>query len=68
MTEKEKELLLSYFCNTDILLEDDIVELRNRIRFRRIGIEENVEMMLLLQRQQDFAEFSAAVLALLHLS
>lgn len=67
MKESEKELLLSYFINEDARLEAEFVELRNRVRFRKIDISDNVELMLLQQRIADFQEFSLVVLRLLNL-
>lgn len=58
---------MQYFINQEIRLEDELTELRNRIRFRRIGIEDTVEMMLTMQRLDDFKEFSRNVCAILHL-
>lgn len=67
MRMTEKDLLMQYFINQEIRLEDELTELRNRIRFRRIGIEDTVEMMLTMQRLDDFKEFSRNVCAILHL-
>lgn len=58
---------MQYFINQEIRLEDELTELRNRIRFRKIGIEDTVEMMLTMQRLDDFKEFSRNVCAILHL-
>lgn len=68
MREKEKELLLAYFVNQSIRLEDELNELRNRIRFRRIDQSDCLELSLLLQRLADFNEFSLTVIRLLNLS
>lgn len=68
MTEKEKELLLAWVVNEQFRLDQDLNELRNRVRFRRIDISDNVEMMLLQQRISDFEEFSRVLFRLLHLS
>lgn len=67
MRESEKELLLAYFVNQDARLDDEFIEMRNRIRFRKIDISDNVEMMLLQQRIADFHEFSLTVIRLLNL-
>lgn len=68
MTEKEKELLLSWIVNESLRLDDDLVELRNRVRFRRVDVSDCVELALMLQRVEDFREFSVIVLRLLHLT
>lgn len=67
MTEKEKQLLLSWIINETSRLEDQLVEIRARIRFRRIDLSDNVEMILLQQRLDDFREFTSILLRLLHL-
>lgn len=67
MKISEKEMLWAYFINEEQRLDDEATELRNRIRFRRITVEDNVEMMLLTQRQADFREFTSVVLRLLHM-
>lgn len=67
MRETEKELLLSYFVNEDARLESEFIELRNRVRFRKIDISDNVELMLLQQRIADFQEFALVVMRLLKL-
>lgn len=67
MTEKEKQLILSWIINETSRLEDQLAEIRARIRFRRIDLTDNVEMILLQQRLDDFREFTSILLRLLHL-
>ena len=67
MTQKEIEMLLAWFVNYDVRLEDQMHELRQRIRFRRITLEDNIEMILLQQRIDDFQEFRLTTLRLLKL-
>lgn len=67
MTEKERELLLSWILNETARLEDELNEIRVRVRFRRIDISDNIEMILLQQRLNDFREFSKILLRLFHL-
>lgn len=67
MTEKEKELLLSWIINETARLEDELNELRQRVRFRRIDPTDNFEMILIQQRLLDFREFSKILLRLLHM-
>lgn len=67
MTEKERELLLSWILNETARLEDELNEIRARVRFRRIDISDNIEMILLQQRLNDFREFSKILLRLFHL-
>lgn len=67
MTAKEKELILAWIINEDQRIENELTELRNRIRFRRIDISDCVELELTLQRKADFEEFALILLRLLHL-
>lgn len=67
MTEKEKELLLSWIVNEQLRLDQELIELRNRIRFRHIDISDNIEMMLLQQRITDFEDFARVLIRLLRL-
>lgn len=68
MTEKEKELFLSWVVNEETRLENELIELRNRIRFRQIDISDCFELALSLQRLEDFREFALISLRLLHLA
>lgn len=67
MTEKEKELLLAWIVNEDFRLDNELQELQQRVRFRKFGIEDTLELLLLKQRREDFTEFSLIVMRLLRL-
>ena len=67
MTEKEKELVLAWIVNETQRLEEEYNQIRANIRFRHIDISDNIEMILMQQRLNDFREFSAILLRLLHL-
>lgn len=67
MTQREKDLILSWLYNEEIRIENDVVELQNRVRFRKIGVNDCVELALTLQRLDDFREFALVVLRLLDL-
>lgn len=67
MTEKEKELLLAWIVNEDFRLDNELQELQQRVRFRKFGIEDTMELMLLKQRRDDFTEFALIVMRLLRL-
>lgn len=67
MRQKEIEILLAWFINEEFRLEDQMHELRQRIRFRKISLEDNIEMILLQQRIDDFTEFRNICIRLLHL-
>ena len=60
-------MLLAYLDSEDWRIENELTELRNRIRFRKIDIVDVVELLLIMQRKDDFAEFSRNVIYLLHL-
>ena len=67
MTEKEKELLLAWIVNEQLRLDQELSEFRQRVRFRRIDVSDNFEMILLQQRAADFEEFARVLLRLLRL-
>lgn len=63
----EKELLWAFIVNEEGRLEGEVVELQNRIRFRRINQNDCFELALALQRLDDFREFALIVIRLLNL-
>lgn len=67
MTEKEKELLLSWVVNEQLRIDQELVELRQRLRFRKTDITDSFEFLILQQRQADFEEFSRVLFRLLRL-
>ena len=67
MNQREKELILSWIYNEEIRLENEVVELQNRVRFRKISVNDCIELALTLQRLDDFNEFVLIVLRLLDL-
>lgn len=67
MTEKEKELILAWIVNEQLRLDQELSELRQRVRFRKIDVTDNFEMILLQQRAADFEEFARVLLRLLRL-
>ena len=67
MTEKEKELLLAWIVNEDFRLDNELQELQQRVRFRKFGIDDTLELLLLKQRREDFTEFALIVMRLLRL-
>lgn len=67
MTSREKELLLAWITNEETRIENEIVEYRNRIRFRSIDISDCFELALLLQRLSDFRDFALILIRLIHL-
>lgn len=67
MTEKERELLKSWLLNEDIRIDSEITELKSRLRYRKIDIVDCIELALLINRYEDFKQFSFVVNRLLHL-
>lgn len=67
MTEKEQELLKAWLLNEDIRIDQEIAELKSRLRYRKIDIVDCIELALLINRYQDFKQFSSVVERLLNL-
>lgn len=67
MKQSEKDLLWAWIVNEETRIENELVEIRNRVRFRKIDITDNVEMMLMLQRLEDFRDFALILIRLLNL-
>ena len=67
MKLSEKELLWAWITNEQFRIENELTELRNRIRFRRIDVSDCVELMLTLQRYEDFKDFALVLIRLLNL-
>lgn len=67
MTEKERELLKSWLLNEDMRIDNEIMELKSRLRYRNIDIVDCIELALLINRYQDFRQFSSVVERLLNL-
>lgn len=68
MTMKEIELLQAYLYNRSVYLENELAEMRNRFRFRPVDASDCLELSLMIQRVQDFREFSQDIRYLLHIS
>ena len=67
MKQSEKDLIWAWIVNEETRLENQLVELRNRVRFRSIDITDNIEMMLAIQRLEDFKDFALVLIRLLNL-
>lgn len=67
MTEKEREILKAWLLNEDIRIDSEIVELKSRLRYWKIDIVDCIELALLINRYEDFKQFSNVVNRLLHL-
>lgn len=67
MRTTEKELLFAWVVNEQGRLQNELIELRNRIRFRMIDVTDNLEMILTQQRYEDFRDFALTLFRLLNL-
>jgi hypothetical protein len=67
MRQEEIEKLLAYIVNEESRLECEVIELQNRLRFRRISVNDCFELALTLQRLDDFRDFALIVIRLLNL-
>ena len=67
MREREIELLLEYFLHTLTYLEQDVQQLQQNIRYRRIDAVDCLELCLALERLNAFKKFSSEVQQLLKL-
>ena len=67
MRQSEIELLMAYIVNEESRLENDVIELTNRIRFRRVDITDCVELIVAINRLDNFREFALIVIRLLRL-
>lgn len=67
MTEREKQLLLSWIVNEQQRLDSEYVERLQRVRYRESDITDFVEILLLKQRCIDFSDFSRCLFHLLNM-
>lgn len=67
MKEKEKELLLQYYYNKDLRLQDDIVTYENRYRVRYCDEIDHLESIISIVRKNMFNEVMFEVFQLLKL-
>lgn len=67
MTSQEKDLLLSWVVNEEIRLSDEVSQLRQNLRFRKIDLLDCFELAIAMQRYSDFTEFTLILLRLLHI-
>ncbi len=65
MREKEKELLLHYYYNKDLRLQDDVVTYENRYRVRDCDEIDHLESIISIVRKKMFQEIMLEVFQLL---
>ena len=61
MRQKEIEMLYQYLWNRYIYLEQDVQQLQQNVRYRRIDAVDCLELCLALERLQEFKQLSADV-------
>ena len=67
MTEKEKDLVYSYIMHNKAVLEDNVRQLQDNIRFRKVDIPDCYELTVAIQRLDTFNEVTNHIRLLLNL-
>lgn len=67
MREKEIILLLQYIVNNKQALEEELRELQQRIRYRKISVDDCLELALCRERLSMFNQVTHDIVALLKL-
>lgn len=67
MREKEIILLLQYIVNNKQALEEELRELQQRIRYRKISVDDCLELALCRERLSTFNQTTRDIVALLKL-
>lgn len=68
MTQKDKELLLSYFYNNLCRLESEVQQLQFNIRYRKIDSSDCLELLLAVQELDTFREVTRHIILLLDIN
>lgn len=67
MKHTEKDLLLSWVTSEKLRLDSEYIQLLQRVRFRKSDITDFFELILLLQRIEDFDDFANNMIRILNL-
>lgn len=67
MREKEIILLLQYIVNNKQALEEELRELQQRIRYRKISVDDCLELAICRERLNMFNQVTHDIVALLKL-
>ena len=67
MTQNEKDLIAAYIYNNYVRLEDNLITLQNRIRFRKVDVADCMEYICALQEFETFKEITGHIKLLLKL-
>lgn len=65
--QSHREILSLYFLRRICQLEDNVVEYRNRIRYRKYDTVDLLELIIAEERLQAFREFRSDVMNILNL-
>ena len=65
--QSHKDVLSLYFLRRICQLEDNVVEYRNRIRYRKYDTVDLLELIIAEERLQAFREFRSDVVNILNL-
>lgn len=65
--QSHKDILSLYFLRRICQLEDNVVEYRNRIRYRKYDTVDLLELIIAEERLQAFREFRSDVVNILNL-
>lgn len=68
MRLKEKIIIVEYIQNNHDFYENDVINLKQQLRYRNIDVNDCVELSLAIERLQAFEKFSRDVMNLLHLT
>lgn len=63
----EKEVFMSYIQNNLTRYENDVIALKQRLRYRDIDIDDCFELALAIERLTMFQEFARNSLIILHI-
>ncbi len=64
----QKEILMTYIVNNRDRLQEDVIELQQRIRYRDVDAVDCLELSLAIERLSAFDDFSRSVMAIMRLS
>ena len=68
MRIKEKEILIQYIQNNLDLYQNDVIKLKQHLRYRNIDVNDCIELSLSIERLAAFEKFSRDIMALLNLT
>lgn len=67
MRTTEKELLIQYILNNLDFYQNEVIHLKQNLRYRNIDVNDCFELALAIERLQAFEKFSLNIMELLNL-